>query len=359
MLITNEGARKVFLLAVTTAVTLLLLASCAAPPAAPPPPTPSTSPAVGTQAPSPKPSAQLAPVRLAASTSGATETNYYVGLAKDIFKGEGLDLRIQIMKADVGVAALLSGEVEFNGSVGTILQAASRGAPVRTVMTIRAAPPWHVMTRPEIRSVADLKGKKIGVGTARAGPQFAMMKVLQKNGLDPNKDAVFLGLGGVTATRLGALKSGAVDALLESAPQHLLLKKEGFNELMKISDVLPEWPVGSLSTTIKKIKDSSDMVKGMIRATLKSMIWAKNNKSESVDILMKQLADLGMDRESMASAYDDAVSTYSKDGMMSDQGLVIEFATLKELGEKVEVPQAANLSDYSLLREVQKELNLR
>ncbi|MBI2848630.1 MAG: ABC transporter substrate-binding protein [Chloroflexi bacterium] len=358
MLRARIGLRLVSL-SLIAMVMMTLVSGCAAPPAAPPSPAPAAPQAVVTPTPAPKPVTQVEKILMAVSTRGAHDTALYVGLAKGFYKAEGIDLQLPIIKADVAVAALISGEVQFNASVSTILQAAGRGAPVRTVMMIQNAPPWHVMTKPEIRSVQDLKGKKIGVGTARSAPQFVMMKILQKNGLDPNKDAVFLGLGGVPANRLGALRSGSVDALLETAPTHFLLKKEGFNELMKTADGIPEWPVNALSTTIKKIKDSSDMVKGMIRATLKSMIFVKSNKTETVDILMKELADLGLERELMEAAYDDNVGRFAMDGTMTEQGTVVEFATLKEFGERTDVPKAADLVDYSLLQEVRKELKLQ
>ncbi|MBI2848628.1 MAG: ABC transporter substrate-binding protein [Chloroflexi bacterium] len=355
----RSGNILISLPVIAGAVAALLMAGCAAPSAAPPSPAPAAPRPAGTSVPAAKPTTQIEKILAAASTRGTHDTAFYVGLAKGIFKEEGVDLQVQLMKADVAVAALISGEVEFNTAASTILQAAARGAPVRQVMAVRGKPAWHVMTKSDIRSVQDLKGKKIGVGTARSAPQFAMMKILQKNGLDPNKDAIFLGLGGVTSTRLGALRAGSVDALLETAPQHALLKKEGFNELMKVADGVPEWPVGSLSTGTKQIRDRPDMVKRMIRATLKSMIFVKQNKADTVDILMKELAELGMDRDSMAASYDDTVDQFMMDGMMSDQGLVIEFASMKEFGEKVEVPKAADLVDYSLLQEVLKELKLR
>ncbi|MBI2848629.1 MAG: ABC transporter substrate-binding protein [Chloroflexi bacterium] len=341
-------------------VAAFLLTGCAAPPAAPPPPAPAQPQTIGTPAPTPKPAARTEKADLGITTRGANETHFFVGLAKGFFKEEAIDLRMQIMKTDVAVAAIIAGEIEFTSAAGTPLQAAARGAPIRTVLSVQGKPPWHVMVRPEIRSVQDLKGKKIGVGTARTAPQFVMMKILQKNGLDPNKDAVFLGLGGVTTTRLGALRAGAVDALLESAPAHLVLKKEGFIDLMKTSSVVPEWPTSSLTTGLKKIKDAPDMVKRTIRATLKGMMFAKENKTETVDILMKELAaELNLDRESMTGAYEDAVDGYTKDGTMSDEGLVNQFAVLRDFGEKVDIPQAANLVDYSILQEVQKELKLR
>lgn len=354
----KRGQKAVYLFLMIAAMTAVLLAGCASPPSASPPSTPVTPRSNGTPAPASKPSTQLEKVRLAIDTKGASASQFYVGQGKGFYKEEALDLQMQVLGGGPQVAALMSGEIEFAANAGRVLAAAAQKAPVRMVMVVGGKPPWRVMIRPEIGSLQDLKGKKIGIGFF-GGPAYVMMKILEKNGLDPNKDVVFSSLGGEPAVRLVALKSGSVAALLETAPAYFVVKKEGFKELLKMSDVVPEYPTGGLSTSAKKIKDNPDKVKRMIRATLKSMIFAKDNKVETVDILMKELAELGLDRDSMAGSYDDVVEAYPKDGMLSDQGLITEFALRRELGEKIEVPKAADLVDYSLLQEVLKELKPR
>lgn len=332
----------------------LLVMGCAGPTT---PPLPTPMPRAGESTPAiPKSPAKAERISMTASSRGAHDMAIYVGLHKGLFKEEGLDVEMRIMKAPIAAAALMAGEVDYTSA--STFQLSTQGGPVRTIMIIRGKPAWWVMTKPEIRTVQDLKGKNIGVGSMGTINQFSIMKVLQLKGIDPTKEVRIISLGGDPATRFGALKAGTVDALLEVAPQSYIIQKSGFPLLLKVREGVPEAVVGSLSATIKKIRDNPDQVKRVIRATLKSMIYAREHKEETVDILLNELKELSVDRETMTAAYEDTVDTLTKNGEVSDQGVVVEIAMMREFGEKVTVPAASQLVDYSLLREVQKELGL-
>lgn len=341
------------------AITLigLLFMACAAPPAAPPTAAPPGEKPLTTapKAPSTK---GIEKINVAVATKGITYLPLFVATARGLYREEGLEVEQVIMKSNIATAALLSGSIDYVSPPGSILQSASQGAPVRVLMLFQNKPPWRIMAKDDIRSVKDLKGKSIGVGTKGSSTDFIVMKILMVNGLDPLKDAPIVGLGGDPNVRLGALKSGSVAALLETSPQLYIAEKQGAHSLVDSAEVAPEWPIGGLSTTMARLQDNPDQVRRILRATLKSMIFAQNNanKTETVNILTKELE---LEQDVASKSYDDFIRGMAKTGEISDKGLVTEFATLKEFGQlKGDLPQASKLADWTMLREVQKELKL-
>ncbi|MBI2848727.1 MAG: ABC transporter substrate-binding protein [Chloroflexi bacterium] len=330
-----------------------LVTACSVAPTAPPP-----TPAGVSEAPKPTPKPavpqRVEDLNVAIATTSGSYMPLYVGIGKGFYTEEKLNVNPVIMKANIATAALLSGSLDFVSPPS--LPAASQGAPVRLLMIFQNKPVWSLMAKPEIRSVKDLKGKVVGIPTRGTSPEYVTMKIMQANGLDPIKDVTYVGMGGDPQVRLGALKTGTVAALLETYPSTYLAEAQGSHVLVVSADVLPEWPLGGLSTTMARLKDNPDQVKRMLRATLRGMMWARDNRDETVNILVKAL---DLDQELGGKTYNDFMKGMPSNGEISDKGLVTEFATLKEFGLfKGDIPSASKLADWTILREVRKELNL-
>ena len=85
----------------------------------------------------------------------------------DLFKQEGLDLRIVVARPNVATATLISGDAQFSAQFQSCYYSGIRGVPVKSFMVINSRAPFHFVAWPEIKSFQDLKGKSIGV--ARMG----------------------------------------------------------------------------------------------------------------------------------------------------------------------------------------------
>src|SRR5438128_9212586 len=83
--------------------------------------------------------------------------------AKGFFKDEGLENETVVIGGPAGIAALVSGDVDFSGAGGSGLRAAIKGAPLKAIMYQTEKPKWYLVVHPSITQVSDLKGKKIGV----------------------------------------------------------------------------------------------------------------------------------------------------------------------------------------------------
>ena len=161
-------------------------------------------------------------------------------LARDrgYYRQEGLDVQLVLIPSALGMQALLAGNIKFSTAGGSGLLPILRGAPVKYVFTTFSRPMFWLYARPEIRSVENLRGKKVGVSGIGSGPDSLLREILKKHGLDGGRDVVVLPVGSGTG-RFFALQAGSVDAAMLSVPANLLAQDAGYRELVSFLD--EEW----------------------------------------------------------------------------------------------------------------------
>ena len=86
------------------------------------------------------------------------------------FKEEGLNVELLSIRGEIAIRTTLAGEVDFFTNAGSALAAAVRGVPVRLVTVFQDKPGWDLISEPEIKSIAQLRGKTIGIMYAKRRP---------------------------------------------------------------------------------------------------------------------------------------------------------------------------------------------
>lgn len=107
-----------------------------------------------------------------------------VAAAKGFFKDEGLEPVLIQMRSQVAVPALMNGDIQYTLTFGNILTAAIQGMPFKQLAVLTEKPLHHVVARPEIKTVQDLKGKRIGVQRIGGSDYLAAEAILQAKGLE-------------------------------------------------------------------------------------------------------------------------------------------------------------------------------
>jgi len=128
-----------------------------------------------------------------------------VAVAKGFFRDENLEPLLIQMRSQVTVPALLSGEVNYTLSFGNIIGSAMQGMPFKILAVLTDKPLHSVVGRPEIKTIADLRGKRIGTQRIGGSDHLAAEAILQAKGLDL-KDVQFVTLGGDEPVRVEILK---------------------------------------------------------------------------------------------------------------------------------------------------------
>ena len=277
-----------------------------------------------------------------------------VAVAKGYFKEEGLEPVLVQMRSQVAVPALMNGDIQYTLTFGNILTAAIQGLPFKQLAVLTEKPLHHVVARPEIKTIADLRGKRVGTQRIGGSDHLAAEAILQAKGLDL-KDVQWVTLGADEPVRVEILKKGLVDAICVSPPGPVRLQREGYNILGGPKDLKVGSPISAVSITETRLKENREQAKKVVRAVVRGLRFIRERKDEVVPIMTQWLLQT---KEVAAESYDLVVPSFSPDGGVSDA--TYQFAVdarLKELKTDKRVP-LSQLRDFSLLREVQKELGL-
>jgi NitT/TauT family transport system substrate-binding protein len=284
----------------------------------------------------------------------AKSLNYlplFLGKDKGIYAAEGIDLELVLVTSRIQVAALTTGDLEFSGAQSQVSSAAALGFPVKVVGFITVKPTFWLTARPEIRSIADLKGKIVGITAIGSSTDTLARYILRKYGLVPDKEVTLFATG-TTANILAALNGGSVQAGMLSPPFHSMAKLMGFHILAYLGDHV-EQSLSGVATSDKMLRDRPETVKRVLRATLKSLRFVRQNKDETVQYIIREWK---VERALAEELYASMLPAFSPDGSMNEKG--IRDALEREMGrvdKKDEIP-LSRVVDLRPLREAQKGL---
>jgi NitT/TauT family transport system substrate-binding protein len=277
-----------------------------------------------------------------------------VALVKGFFREEGFEPLLVQMRSQVAVPAMMNGDIQYTLTFGNIMTAALQGMPFKQLAILTEKPLHHVVARPEIKTIAELKGKRLGTQRIGGSDYLAAEAILTAKGIDL-KDVQMVTLGADEPVRVEMLKKGLVDAVCVSPPGPIRLQREGYNIVGGPKDLKVGSPISAISVTDQRLKQNREQAKRVIRAVVRGLRVVVERKDEAVPIMMQWLEQ---SKEVAGESYDLIVPSFSVDGGVADA--TYDFAVnarLKELKSDKRVP-LAQLRDFSLLREVQKELKL-
>src|SRR5437667_244898 len=167
---------------------------------------------------------------------------------------EGLQTEFIRINAIVGLAALVSGEIDYYTVIGPLVAAAIQGAPIKVVACYVPSAPFALIARPEFKSVQELRGKTIGLNTFGGNIEVVARLIFKHFGLDSDKEIKFLALG-VSEHRFAAMKQGLVAATLGIPPLDFFGKKRGFVVLTRAHELFSYLASGVIAS-VKRIKGS-------------------------------------------------------------------------------------------------------
>src|SRR5207245_5912794 len=115
-----------------------------------------------------------------------------------IFEQLGLEVELINIPPTLAVTALVSGDLQYVIFAGTTLNAAVRGLPVKLVMVYNDRPLFSLMSRPEIRSMKEMKGKLLGIASLTSGESFLSRRLLKEAVVDCEGEVTCRNMGNNT-----------------------------------------------------------------------------------------------------------------------------------------------------------------
>jgi NitT/TauT family transport system substrate-binding protein len=161
---------------------------------------------------------------------------FFIALEEKLFQKHGLEVvPVFFGGTPLIVSAMMAGEfpIGLTGG-GGIISSQLVGSDLTVIGSWLQVLTIDGMAKPEIKSINDLKGKKVAVSRIGASTYFAALSMLDSRGMKPT-DVVFIQAGG-NAESFAALASGAVDAAMIGYPFSLKAKQAGFQMLFRPTD---------------------------------------------------------------------------------------------------------------------------
>ena len=298
---------------------------------------------------------ELRKVQVAIPAITPVSAAFAIAKDRDYYREEGLDVELIVMPSAVGTQALIGGNVKFSTQGGAALPAALRGAPIRLLFSTFSRPMFWLFAKPEIRSIADLRGKKVGVSSLGSGPDSLVRDLLKKHGLEGGRDVAILPVGPGTA-RFYAMQAGSVEAAMLSIPANFMAQEAGFRELVSFIEQDMVELQGSILASEQLLRSEAALAEKFVRGTLKGFRAVRDNRSATIQVLTRFLR---LQEETVGKIYDLIRPGMTQDGTISE---ALQRKSLEHIVGRVAVkepPPLEKIFDFSITRKVGDELQAK
>ena len=230
---------------------------------------------------------------VAFSSMGAAYAPLWIAKERGFFDGHGINAELVLLRGGVlAIQALVGAEVSFIYAGGApAVDAALGGADVVMLANPITDAGQSLVTRKEIKSLKELKGKTIAVNSL-AGPAIILLNIVVESvGLVPGKDVRYLLIGDPPA-RLLALRSGNVDATALNPPYTLHAKRAGFNLFDHTNiPVLKTFqlPIASVIARRSYVRAEPLVAENFVKSIIEGIHFYKTNKSGTIAVLRQHL----------------------------------------------------------------------
>ena len=296
-------------------------------------------------------------IRTAIPQANLNYLSIYVADAKGFFKDEGLENETVVISGPLSIAALLSGDVDYSGAGGSGMRAALKGAPLKGIYFQSEKVTFYLVADPSIKTAADLKGKKVAIGSA-GDTQDRMITMFAERGGVTSKEIMRIAVGADTSTRILTIKSGNAQATTVDPGGLVFAQKEGLVSLGFLGDLFP-MPFQGFVATEKKIRDNPAQIKRWLKGAMRGLMFVRDRPEEAVDLGMKKL-QLGRATRAMVL---EGTKNYARalpqgvPGLPTAEGIknFLEYDIKIPMQIKEDIPPE-RLLHLKLVEEVKKEL---
>ena len=218
----------------------------------------------------------------------AFNSPFWVMHEAGLYKEEGLDVdTMYIASSPVAAKATLAGEVIISAQNSQVIaDSGLQGADLVAIGATVNIVPFYVMASPEIKTVADLKGKTVGVSRFGAATDFGMRIFLGKHGLEAHKDVAFVQIGGMPEIA-AALSKKIIVAAPMSYPMVYIVEQAGAKVLANLAKEEIPFVHLTLTTTKRFVKERRSSAKAFLRAYGKAVHFIYNRPAETKAIFAK------------------------------------------------------------------------
>ena len=273
-----------------------------------------------------------------------------------IFQKYGLEAEyIALESGTIGMQTLLANELQVVFTTGALAVTANlQGGDTTIIAGGINFFPFKLIVRPEIKTAADLHGKKLAISRFGSASDYAAQLAIEKLGGDP-KQVTMLQLGG-NPSRLAALTSGTTHATVFSEPFASVAVKQGMRSLLDLADSGVPFPQNSFIVRRSVLAEKRVMIVNSIKASIETLYLLKKDRKFAREVLRKYLR---IDDDAMIDIGIDYYLTHHGEGILTlpdRKGLEFVIADTAKTNPKAkgQTPESLRVLDGSVLDEIKK-----
>jgi ABC-type nitrate/sulfonate/bicarbonate transport system substrate-binding protein len=279
----------------------------------------------------------------------------FIAMDRGLFKARDLEVKYEeIDSGALSSAAVLSGAAQMTSDdLMGIAPLAMQGKEFMMVYNLLDRMTMDLVVRKEVieKSGIDLnsdvksrarilKGLTIGITRPAAPTDIYSRFLMQEAGLDPQRDATLVQIGGVPALS-AAFRSGKIDAFMLSPPLPQMLERQGYGTIV-VHNTGGELPslTGityiALFTSKEFAAKNPAAVKAYVQGIQEAVHWIKGNREEALKMLRTTWFK-DTPEESLAIAFDRLLPALSDTGVFTEEGLLKVQRVYVSVGEKIDL----------------------
>lgn len=294
-------------------------------------------------------------VSMGLSSVSGLHSAMWVAEEKGLFRKYGIDAEVIVtgQGGTAGIGALLANDIQMVSSAGDILIAAAlRGGDTVMVAGVVNKGLQRITTKPEIKTPADLKGKRVGVTRIGAVSHSVLLMMLQRWKMSVNDIQVMQ--VGSSPNMLASLDKGGLDAAVLTIPSMFVAEDRGYRVLLDMADTDIYYLHTMIATTRNYIKNNRDKVSRFLKGYLEGLAFVKQHKKESIDVVKKKLR-IGAEQERNLEKSIDLLTAkyYEQIPYPSMRGVETVLGFVEKDNPKAKTADPKSFVDDSLLREIE------
>jgi NitT/TauT family transport system substrate-binding protein len=257
-----------------------------------------------------------------------------IGVRTGIFKQHGLDIEIANFGGDAKLQQAMAADgIDIALGSGPGLAFIVKGSPVRGIAAM-AGPPllFALVVRNDdtIKTVDDLKGRKVGVSTVGSVTSWLVSEVSRQRGW--GFDGITQVPIGENASRVAAVRSKALDGCVVDIASALNYVQRGDGKiLLRFNDLVKDFVLHVIFATDKAIAEKPEALRSFLKGWFETIAFMRKDKAKSVEIAAQIM---GTDAAIAASIYDELMPMFSDTGRFDPKALAVlrrSFVEMKTL----------------------------
>ena len=291
--------------------------------------------------------------RVAWTSFASNMSGTWVAQEEGFFKKNGLEVElVHIPSTSRVIQVMLAGELHYSYMDGrNSVTAALQGADVVILSGVANRLVFSFMARPEIKSVRELKGKKIGVTRIGSSTHSVTLWVMNRHGLKP-EEYQLLQLVDVPNI-FTAIAAGQIDAGALSPPTNFRARKAGLSELIDLSKEGPEYVSVAIGSRRSVVKANEEMTRRFIRGYSEGVQFLKANKTAGIRAIQKYARI--KDPEILEATYGEARAYIETVPHVTRKGLETIIAELAPTEPKARTAKPDDFLDTRFVSQLEKE----